>query len=120
MSINSNQIIKKPDVVIDPQFFLPPGVNDARYPSAEELEIKDVPEVVDDDDTEITGEVTFVEPEETSDAQTQTDSLTAPDSITIISQTIRTAENGQHVVDIIIDVEDVDSSIQIDVRIAKA
>jgi hypothetical protein len=46
--------------------------------------------------------------------------LTAPDSITIISQTIRTAENGQHVVDIIIDVEDVDSSIQIDVRIAKA
>jgi hypothetical protein len=117
MSINSNQIIKKPDVVIDPNFFLPPGVVDARYPNGTEVDQNEVDETTDVEDAPV--EIVFDEPAET-DEDNDVTTLYPPDSVIVVSQTIRTGDNGQQVVDVILEVEDVSDSIQVDVRMAKA
>jgi hypothetical protein len=119
MSINSNQIIKKPDIVIDPNFFLPPGVVDARYPNGDET---DQAETTDTEITEtVDGSVDspFDESLETGE-DNNVSTLFPPDSVIVVSQVIRTGDNGQQVVDVIIEVEDVPTSIQVDVRMAKA
>ncbi|AXH67418.1 hypothetical protein SEA_WOFFORD_63 [Streptomyces phage Wofford] len=122
MSINSNQIIKKPDVVIDPNFFLPPGVVDARYPSEIEVDQGEIDEVIDVDDVlevDLEDEQAEIdEPEETGE-DNETDKLLPPDTAIVVSQTVRTGENGQQVVDVVLEVPDVDESIQIDVRMTK-
>ncbi|UMO76255.1 hypothetical protein SEA_TOMAS_66 [Streptomyces phage Tomas] len=118
MSINSNQIIKKPDVIIDPNFFLPPGVVDARYPNEIEVEQEPVSDVVDADDIIVDDSVINDEPEEEGE-ETNTTVLFPPDTMTVVSQTIRVGDNGQQVVDVVIDVPDSEESTQIDVRMTK-
>lgn len=117
MSINSNQVIKKPDVVIDPNFFLPPGVVDARYPNDEETDQAEVDEVTDAEDA--SEDIVYYEAPE-NDEDNDVTTLYPPDSVVVVSQTIRTGDNGQQVVDVILEVEDVSDSIQVDVRMAKA
>ncbi|WXW92555.1 hypothetical protein SEA_ENYGMA_64 [Streptomyces phage Enygma] len=121
MSINSNQVIKKPDVIIDPNFFLPPGVVDARYPDEIENDQEEITDVIDTDDvldidSDSLAEVD--EPEETGE-DNDTTTLLPPDTVIVVSQTIRVSDNGQQVVDVILEVPDVDESIQIDVRMTK-
>ncbi|AXH66571.1 hypothetical protein SEA_SPILLED_65 [Streptomyces phage Spilled] len=121
MSINSNQVIKKPDVIIDPNFFLPPGVVDARYPDEIEVDQEETTDVIDTDDVIDVDSDTLSEvdePEETGE-DNETSVLLPPDTVIVVSQTIRVGENGQQVVDVVLEVPDVDESIQIDVRMTK-
>jgi hypothetical protein len=119
MSINSNQIIKKPDVVIDPNFFLPPGVVDARYPNEIEVNTDEIDTVIDADDVlDADSDVIIDEPEETGE-DNDTVIIYPPDTAIVVSQTIRFDGTGQQVVDVILEVPDVDDSIQIDVRMTK-
>lgn len=120
MSINSNQIIKKPDVVIDPNFFLPPGVVDARYPNEIEVTTDEITDVVDTDDIlDADSDTTLDEPEETGE-DNDTVILYPPDTVIVVSQTIRFDGSGKQVVDVILEVPDVQDSIQVDVRMTKA
>jgi len=121
MSINSNQVIKKPDIILDPNFFLPPGVVDARYPDEIEVDQEETTDVIDTDDVLDVDSDTLSEvdePEETGE-DNETSVLLPPDTVIVVSQTIRAGENGQQVVDVILEVPDVDESIQIDVRMTK-
>jgi hypothetical protein len=120
MSINSNQIIKKPDVVIDPNFFLPPGVVDARYPNETEITTEEISLEVDADeilDIEASEE-DMLEPDESGDNDVSI--LQPPDNVVVVSQTTRFDANGRQVVDVVLEVLDVDESIQVDVRMTKA
>ncbi len=124
MSINSNQIIKKPDVVINPNFFLPPGVVDARYPNDEEVTTGDVDIISDitdttDDIVNTDGDTVTDDPSDVGEVN-DTDKLYPPDTVIVVSQTIRFSETGQQVVDVILEVPDVQDSIQVDVRMTKA
>lgn len=120
MSINSNQIIKKPDVVIDPNFFLPPGVVDARYPNEIEVTTDEVDDVVNADDVlDADSDVIIDEPEETGE-DNETTLLYPPDTVIVVSQTIRFDGTGKQVVDVILEVPDTEDSIQVDVRMTKA
>lgn len=119
MSINSNEIIKKPDIVIDPNFPLPPGIVDARYPDEEEIDQNEIDQTTEDGDAVVSSTIGFVEPEE-DPAENNPIILYPPDSLAVVSQTVRMGDNGQQVVDVVIEVLDVDSSIQIDVRMSKA
>ncbi|AIW02565.1 hypothetical protein AXJ18_gp209 [Streptomyces phage Jay2Jay] len=120
MSINSNQIIKKPDVVIDPNFFLPPGVVDARYPNEIEVTTDEITDVVDTDDVlDADSDTILDEPEETGE-DNDTVILYPPDTVIVVSQTIRFDGSGKQVVDVILEVPDVQDSIQVDVRMTKA
>lgn len=121
MSTNSNQIIKKPDVVIDPNFFLPPGVVDARYPNEIEVTTDEISEVIDTDDVidvDDSSDVTLDEPEETGEDNDPI-VLYPPDTAIVVSQTIRFDGSGKQVVDVVLEVPDVDDSIQVDVRMTK-
>lgn len=118
MSINSNEIIKKPDVVIDPNFLLPPGVVDARYPNEEEVDQADIDQVTADGDELIVSEIEFLEPVEESEDNDPT-ILYPPDNLVVVSQTVRMGDNGQQVVDVVLEILDVDASIQVDVRMSK-
>lgn len=119
MSINSNQIIKKPDVVINPNFFLPPGVVDARYPDELEDNTEEIDDVIDSDDVlVIEADMVINEPQETDEDNDMT-KLYPPDTVIVVSQQIRFDEAGSQVVDVILDIPDVDDSIQIDVRMTK-
>ncbi|ASR76494.1 hypothetical protein SEA_TRIBUTE_60 [Streptomyces phage Tribute] len=120
MSINSNQIIKKPDVVIDPNFFLPPGVVDARYPNEIEVTTDEITDVIDTDDIlDADSDTNLDEPEETGE-DNDTVILYPPDTAIVVSQTIRFDGSGKQVVDVILEIPDVQDSIQVDVRMTKA
>lgn len=117
--MNSNEIIKKPDLIIDPNFPLPPGIVDARYPNQDEIDQGDVDEITFDGDDAVEANIEFVEPNEEQEDNDPA-ILYPPDSLAVVSQTVRMADNGQQVVDVVLEILDVDASIQIDVRMSKA
>lgn len=119
MSINSNEIIKKPDIIIDPNFPLPPGVVDARYPNEEEVDQGTVNETTSDGDLLVAPNIEFVEPVEDQDVN-DISVLYPPDNLAVVSQTVRMGDNGQQVVDVVLEIFDVGESIQVDVRMSKA
>jgi len=48
------------------------------------------------------------------------DELDPPSSMEVVSQTVRTGPDGNQVVDVVIDVEDIDGAINYEFRITKA
>lgn len=45
------------------------------------------------------------------------DILDPPDSLVIVSQTVRTAPDGRQVVDVVVEVEDIPSALNYDIRV---
>lgn len=119
MSISSNQIIKKPDVILNPNFFLPPGVVDARHASEVEAAEEEITEIV--DFNPVPGGDIIETPIDDIGSETGPPPtiLLPPDSVIVVSQEVRTVANGQQVVDVILEVADVEDSIQVDVRLTK-
>jgi hypothetical protein len=113
---------KKDETYIDPQFFLPPGVFDIKYAPGNEVNSEEnatefsdydsgdseVTETANDDDTWAS-----VTPESNS-------VLPIPDTITIVSQTVKAAAGGGYLVDIVIDVPDLPGVENYDVAVTKA
>lgn len=81
-----------------------PDVNDELAEPDADIDFQD--DTISDDDSELNED-------EVSDA------LDVPGTFTIVSQTVRTAANGQQVVDIVIDVEEVDNAVKYEVRMTK-
>lgn len=99
---------------IDPNLDLPVELKNVKYVvPAEELDVPDPEAVIDiqeetlsDDDSEL--DEPFIEQE-----------LDAPSSLTIVSQTVRTAPDGRQVVDIVIEVEDIPGALNYELRVTK-
>lgn len=128
-TLTSRQIIQKPDILIDPNFAVPPGIVDARQGGtndrrANELEgRKGKPgedsegEIIDgipgDDDG---GE----EGEGPRTPGVPRGTLSPPTGLHIVSQTPRYASDGTYVIDAVLGFDDVPGVTKYEVRISKA
>jgi hypothetical protein len=106
--IKDTNVIKTPEVVINPQFFLPPDVIDMRsgYTDTFEEEDVSVDEVFDADapvDDDVAGDDT---------------SLEAPENFSVVEQIVRIGPDGNAVVDVIIEFVD-DGHNEYDIRVTK-
>jgi hypothetical protein len=101
---------------IDPRFFLPPGVVDLEY-SDQQKASSDTPVQEGDDDEQLVEPTEFsVAPEDY--ANTNENALYPPDTITLVSQTVKNVAGGGYLVDVIIDVPG-NSTDQFEVRLTK-
>ena len=107
-SINSDEIIFRPDTVLDPNFHVPPGL--ARVRNANLL-IQDEVQIGGDDGAGSGDE---------EDGSLDPDSLPAPEFAYVVSQTTRTLANGAYVIDVVFEVEDVPGADAAEVRVQLA
>lgn len=114
-SINSDQVVTKPPLNLDPNFYVPAGL----------INVTNKPQDDVDDDLDRTPTIvdanlifpTSVDPTTTGD----TTSLAVPQKVSVVSpQNVRTLANGTTVVDVYIDVEDIPGITNYEVRITKA
>lgn len=115
MTDSTRNIASVQPKVLDPNFFLPPGVVDLRYVNDQDTDglypDDDPTEAVDPDTGENTdGDINV------GDVNT---ALAPPANITIISQTVRPVSGGSYVVDVVIDVEDVPGVTNYETRLSK-
>jgi hypothetical protein len=113
--IRDNQIIKTPEVVVDPRFFVPSDVLGIRPATTEDLIPDDPEEFLEDGsdydpDFSPDGEIEITGPG--SDAT----GLQTPQTVTIVSQTARITADGTTVVDVVISVENVMGATNYEVR----
>lgn len=127
MVINSGQIVQRPDINIDPQFFVPPDVIDVRQRndsdgSAGETEVTtgtaegDAETTIDEGTIDAGPDIV----DDTTTTNEPTSKLPVPTGVTVFSQRARTAPGGQIVIDVVFDVPDIPGVSQIDVRVAAA
>jgi hypothetical protein len=111
---------------IDPNFSLPPGVIDLEYRNIDE------PRDSSTERSEDNGEVINVDYDSSSfqelndwgnDTGTGTDSsgdiLYPPDSITLVTQTVRITSDGRTVVDVVLEIDNSVAGVTYDVRLTK-
>jgi hypothetical protein len=109
---------------IDPNFPLPPGVIDVEYRNIDE------PYNSATERSAETGEVINVDYDEVSYGESSTDDadsggtttsdmLYPPDSVTLVSQTVRITSDGRTVVDVILEVDNAAAGVTYDVRLTK-
>lgn len=126
MGINSGQVVKKPDITIDPNFFLPPNLSEVEY-KVEQIFGDDSPQDLVDENGEV---VVLVEPFNavTEDGsfgtlgdsiQVAEDKLPVPGKPTLVSQTTRATPGGNIVIDVVLDVPDIPGIQEVDIRISK-
>lgn len=113
--INSGKIIKKPEIVVNPNFFLPPGVVDAREMDEEEFNLGGTK----GDSGKSYGDGS-APPVDIIDAGPPGVGLLPPFGIDILSQEVRTTASGAQVVDVIIEFADIAGATGYDLRIGKA
>lgn len=105
--IRDTNVIKTPEVVINPQFFLPPDVIDMRSGYVDQFEEADV----------------SVDEESDADAPLNDDAesngLDAPENFSVVDQIVRIGPDGNAVVDVIIEFDD-DGHNEYDIRVTKA
>lgn len=132
--IRDTDIIRTPEVAIDPRLFIPDGVIDIGVKSSEidpdnptpTADNGETSEDTVDSPTDTVGtgdgtDVVYTPP--TNDVPVESgelDMLPTPQSIVIVSQTIRIAPDGSSLVDVVIDVEDIPGVSNYDVRVTKA
>ncbi len=107
--IKDTNVIKTPEVVINPQFFLPPDVIDMRSGYADIVEEDDVSvdDVYDADDPIVGGD------------DNDENGLAAPENFSVVEQIVRIGPDGNAVVDVIIEFED-EGHNEYDIRVTKA
>ena len=105
---------------IDPVFSLPPNVIDFRYTDKESVNTD--PEEVDYLDT-AQGEDVIVNVDSDSTTATNPEDgnvLPVPETITVVSQTVKAAPGGGYLVDIIVDIPNMNGVETYDVAVTKA
>jgi hypothetical protein len=115
--IRDTDIIRTPEVTVDPRLFVPEGVIDMSVKSPE-IDPDNPVDVPDIDEGVAPGEII-------SDAGADNISnledftLPTPNSVTVVEQTMRFGPDGRAVVDVVIEVEDVPGISNYDVRTTK-
>lgn len=104
---------KREESVVDPMFYIPEGVDELVYSesSGDESEFDNTVE------TEFVVEDAYID--DGSDYADYSDTPAVPEIYGVLSQTLRTTASGQQVVDLVLDVEDVDSIVKYEVRVTK-
>jgi hypothetical protein len=124
--ISTSNVIKTPEVVLHPAFFLPPDVIDVRVadtsdPSQEDGVTYD--DVIEADDvidgSSDSGGISDTPNVSTDDDGEGVEVLPTPQWMTIVDQQVRIAPDGKAVVDVVIELEDVTGATEYDVRITK-
>jgi hypothetical protein len=129
--ISTANVIKTPEVILNPQFFLPPDVIDVRVadtsdPSQEDGvtydDVIDADDVLADgsDDSSIDGGVSDTPNIPSDDDGEGAEVLPTPQWMNIIDQQVRIAPDGKAVIDVVIELEDVTGATEYDVRMTKA
>jgi hypothetical protein len=106
--IKDTNVIKTPEVVINPAFFLPPDVIDMRSGYTDTIEEDNVSfdDVFDADDP--------VSPDTTDEEG----GLEAPENFEVVDQIVRIGPDGNAVVDVIIEFDD-EGHNEYDIRVTK-
>lgn len=128
--ISTANVIKTPEVVLNPVFFLPPDVVDVRVADTSDPAEEDgvtYDDVIDADDVLTDGSsdnqddgVSDTPNIPTDDDGEGAEVLPTPQWMQIIDQQVRIAPDGKAVVDVVIELEDVTGATEYDVRITKA
>lgn len=132
--IRDTDIIRTPEVTIDPRLFVPTSVLGISVKSSEIDPDLPTPNPADDEDisdsTSPSGDTgsgdgsdVVYEPPSNNDIPAESgevDKLPTPQTLTIVSQTIRIAPDGSSLVDVVIEVEDIPGVSNYDVRVTKA
>jgi hypothetical protein len=127
--ISTANVIKTPEVVLNPVFFLPPDVVDVRVADTSDPTEEDgvtYDDVVDADDVLTDGsptdDDTVVDTPNVpiDDDGEGAEMLPTPQWMQIIDQQVRIAPDGKAVVDVVIELEDVTGATEYDVRMTKA
>lgn len=107
------------DQILDPTFHLPPGVKDVKYQDYDEIEVFVEPDELDgsdDDMVEFSGADTeLLETDELDDEG----GIYPPDTMTIVSQQVRTLPGGGQVVDVTVELPDLEEGNKYDMRFTK-
>lgn len=101
---------KREESVIDPMFYIPEGVDELVYDEQDEFD-----NTTEQDEFVVTD--AYID--YGSDDADYSDTPDVPDILGVVSQTLRRSPSGNHVVDLVIDVEDVDSISKYEVRLTK-
>lgn len=124
--ITSGKVIKKPEIVLEPDDFLPPGLIDVRVKTRDESGLLDG---TGSDSSFITTENLA---EDTGDADKDPDnpdnslytdtpgSMPVPQDMTIISQTVKVGEDRKITVDVVIETSDFPGITEFDARWVKS
>lgn len=131
--IRDTDIIRTPEVTVDPRLFVPDGVidlsvrsseidSDNPTPTADNGETSDdAADSSADTGTGDGGDAVYTPPTNDTPAESgEIDMLPTPQTIEIVSQTIRIAPDGSSLVDVVIKVEDIPGVTNYDVRVTKA
>lgn len=108
--IRDTNVVKTPEVVIDPSFFLPPDVIDMRAGYTETIE---------EDNSSFDDIVDADEPVVNTGPDDSAHGLSAPENFKVVEQTVRIGPDGNAVVDVVIEFED-DGHNEYDIRVTKA
>lgn len=101
---------------IDPMFYIPEGMDDRVWAYQETPDVGEEPEDEDfSDDFDVESDFSIIDE---SDSEGD-DAPMAVDNLTIISQTLRRAQDGTQVVDIVAEVDDVPGATKYEFRITK-
>lgn len=124
--ISTANVIKTPEVVLNPVFFLPPDVIDVRVGDTSDPTEEDgvtYDDVVEADDVIVDGSDDSVVDTPNipiDDDGEGAEALPTPQWMTIIDQQVRIAPDGKAVVDVVIELEDVTGATEYDIRMTKA
>lgn len=127
--ISTANVIKTPEVVLHPEFFLPPDVVDVRVgdtsdPTEEDGvtydDVIDADDVITDGSTSDEDIVVDTPNVPIDDDGEGAEVLPTPQWMQIIDQQVRIAPDGKAVVDVVIELEDVTGATEYDVRMTKA
>lgn len=113
--ISSGKIVKKPVIVVNPNFFLPPGVVDARPMTEEELALEGTKGQNQTERAFSAGLPGTIEAD--PDKPIKLPVLRPPTDIAVKSQRVRNNADGTSVVDVVLAVPDVEGATGYDVRI---
>lgn len=116
--IKDTNIVHTPEVVIDPQFFVPSDVVGIRPAGTEDL-------IPDDPDQDYLSGVDYdsaiIDPTSVGTGPVDsTNTLQTPQTVSVVSQTVRFTADGASVVDVVIAVEDVLGATNYEVRLSTA
>jgi len=120
MALNSST----KSIIVDPNFSIPPNVVDLEYRNIDEpgdsatSRSEETGEVVNVDYDVVTYGETGGDASEEENTGT-VDTIFPPDSITVVSQTVRVGADGRTVVDVVLEIDSGIAGITYDVRLTK-
>jgi hypothetical protein len=118
--IKDTNVIKTPEVVLNPQFFLPPDVIDMRSGYQDIIQEDNVTydDAIIDADNQSQSDYGVDNGE--SGTNESAESIPSPQWMNIIDQQVRISTDGKAIVDVTVEFEDISGSSEYDIRVTKS